>query len=174
MILAASRIKNRGQHKARTISGFLLYTGYFLITLSHGVPSFDSLPHPFDKDRKAQIKNFLNLNPCLIYLGKVYLINKNKKCRFDLSKIKRLRNSFSRALPQKKKGWNQVRNIAARKLDMLHYAKDLNDLLSPPGNRLEALRGNLEGYYSIRINNQWQIVFRWDNQPFDVSIIDYH
>jgi toxin HigB-1 len=57
---------------------------------------------------------------------------------------------------------------------MLHYAKKLTDLQSPPGNRLEALSKNLNGYYSIRINDQWRIVFQWDNEPFDVQIMDYH
>ena len=76
-------------------------------------------------------------------------------------------------MPQKK-GWANVRSVVRRKLDMLHYAKELNDLRSPPGNRLEGLSGDLQGCYSIRINDQWRIVFRWDNQPYDVRIIDYH
>lgn len=74
----------------------------------------------------------------------------------------------------RRKGWNSARDIAKRKLDILHYAKELNDLRCPPGNRLESLKGDLVGYYSIRINDQWRIVFGWDNQPYDVRIIDYH
>ena len=57
---------------------------------------------------------------------------------------------------------------------MLHYAKELKDLKSPPGNRLEVLKGDLTGLFSIRINNQWRIVFGWNDQPYDVRIIDYH
>ena len=65
--------------------------------------------------------------------------------------------------------------VVRRKLDMLHYADDLKDLCSPPNNRLESLKGGLSGLYSIRINNQWRIVFRWsDAQAHDVRIIDYH
>jgi proteic killer suppression protein len=54
-----------------------------------------------------------------------------------------------------------VARIVARKLDMLDYAAVLTDLASPPGNRLEALKGNLRGFHSVRINDQWRIVFRW-------------
>jgi proteic killer suppression protein len=52
---------------------------------------------------------------------------------------------------------------------------ELTDLASPPGNRLEALKGNLAGYHSIRINDQWRVVFRWTGSgPDDVDILDYH
>jgi proteic killer suppression protein len=61
-----------------------------------------------------------------------------------------------------------------RKLDMLHFAKDLLDLKSPPNNCLEKLRGDLKDYYSIRINDQWRIIFKWDGQPDSVDIVDYH
>ncbi len=58
---------------------------------------------------------------------------------------------------------------------MLDYAKELRDLRAPPGNRLEALKGELEGFHSIRVNDQWRIVFRWtDSGPADVDICDYH
>jgi len=58
---------------------------------------------------------------------------------------------------------------------MLDYAHDLKDLRSPPGNKLEALKGSLVGYHSIRINDQWRVVFRWtDNGPTDVDILNYH
>ena len=73
-----------------------------------------------------------------------------------------------------KKGWIGLHKIALRKLDMVHYARELKDLKSPPSNFLERLGGNLKGFYSIRINDQWRIVFGWDTQPFDVRIIDYH
>ncbi|NGX54954.1 MAG: Toxin HigB-1 [Chlamydiae bacterium] len=57
---------------------------------------------------------------------------------------------------------------------MLNYARDLKDLRAPPNNCLESLKGNLKGYYSIRINDQWRIIFKWDNQPYNVDIVDYH
>ena len=58
---------------------------------------------------------------------------------------------------------------------MLHYAFKLSDLRSPPGNRLEALKGKLDGYYSIRINDQWRVVFEWTAQgPSPVRVTDYH
>lgn len=58
---------------------------------------------------------------------------------------------------------------------MLHYAADLRDLRSPPGNRLEALKGDLKGYPSIRINDQWRVVFRWtETGPEKVRIADTH
>ncbi|WP_029520076.1 type II toxin-antitoxin system RelE/ParE family toxin [Persephonella sp. IF05-L8] len=64
---------------------------------------------------------------------------------------------------------------AIRKLDMLRRAKDLNDLKIPPSNRLEALKGDLEGFYSIRINDQYRIIFRFENgDAYDVAIVDYH
>ncbi|MFO0806980.1 MAG: type II toxin-antitoxin system RelE/ParE family toxin [Gemmataceae bacterium] len=65
--------------------------------------------------------------------------------------------------------------VALRKLDMLNVAANLHDLRSPPGNRLEALRGRLAGLHSIRINGQWRLVFRWlDADAHDVQIVDYH
>ena len=64
---------------------------------------------------------------------------------------------------------------ALRKLDVLAAAHELSDLRSPPGNRLEALKGKWEGFYSIRINDQWRIVFRWQaDDPSEVMITDYH
>ena len=64
---------------------------------------------------------------------------------------------------------------ALRKLDMLAAAQALNDLYSPPGNRLEALKGDREGFYSIRINDQYRLVFHWEARgASQVSIVDYH
>jgi len=72
-------------------------------------------------------------------------------------------------------GWTGVSGIVARKLDMIDYAHELRDLGSPPGNRLEHLKGKWNGYQSIRINDQWRIVFRWtDRGPEDVDVVDYH
>ncbi len=68
-----------------------------------------------------------------------------------------------------------IERVARRKLLYLHQAKRLEDLRVPPGNRLEALRGNRKGQYSIRINDQWRICFRWkDGDAHDVEIVDYH
>ncbi len=72
-------------------------------------------------------------------------------------------------------GWQSLVKIAARKLDILDYAVNLDDLKSPPGNKPEKLKGDLRGMHSIRINDQWHIVFRWtDGGPADVQIVDYH
>lgn len=71
--------------------------------------------------------------------------------------------------------WNSIIRVAARKLTMLDAATDLNDLRSPPGNRLESLEGNRLGQHSIRINGQFRICFTWGpNGPESVAIIDYH
>ena len=68
-----------------------------------------------------------------------------------------------------------LRRIALRKLDILNAAHGLEDLREPPGNRLKALKGDLSGYYSIRVNEQWRIIFRWEgNNAADVSLTDYH
>ena len=64
---------------------------------------------------------------------------------------------------------------ALRKLDMLNAAHRIRDLREPPGNRLEQLKGDLSDYYSIRVNDQWRIVFKWQNDSaFEVSLTDYH
>jgi len=70
---------------------------------------------------------------------------------------------------------SQIHEIALYKLDVLNAAQALDDLRSPPGNHLEPLKGNLKGFYSIRINSQWRIIFRWvENSATDVQIMDYH
>lgn len=69
----------------------------------------------------------------------------------------------------------ELRRVARRKLQYLHEAADLRDLKSPPGNRLEGLKGDRKGFHSIRINDQWRVVFRWSGgNAFDVQIVDYH
>ena len=68
-----------------------------------------------------------------------------------------------------------IQSVALRKLRLLNQARRLQDLVVPPGNRLEALRGDRRGQYSIRINDQWRICFEWqDGGPTHVGIIDYH
>jgi proteic killer suppression protein len=75
----------------------------------------------------------------------------------------------------RREGWSSMANIVRRKLDMLDYAAALSDLSSPPGNRLEALRGDLQGLHSIRVDDQWRIVFRWTAEgPDEVDVSDYH
>ena len=69
----------------------------------------------------------------------------------------------------------EVLRGAPRKLDMINAASPIGDVASPPGNRLEALPGDRRGFHSIRINEQWRIVFRWiDGDAHDVSVVDYH
>lgn len=68
-----------------------------------------------------------------------------------------------------------ILQIALRKLDTIYGAHKLQDLRMPPGNRLESLKGNYAGFYSIRVNQQWRIIFRWKNDnAYDVSLVDYH
>jgi proteic killer suppression protein len=70
---------------------------------------------------------------------------------------------------------NEIQDVARRKLRMIHNAQDVNDLRIPPANRLEKLKGDLQEYYSIRINNQWRIIFKWINDDaYDIRIVDYH
>lgn len=75
----------------------------------------------------------------------------------------------------RREGWAQVAKIVTRKLDMLHYARTLDDLRSPPANRLEALAGDRAKFHSIRVNDQWRVVFRWTaDGPEAVDVVDYH
>ena len=68
-----------------------------------------------------------------------------------------------------------IARAAKRKLEMLDAASRLDDLKVPPGNRLEALSGDLSGFHSIRINDQWRLVFVWrDDGAYEVEIVDYH
>ena len=76
---------------------------------------------------------------------------------------------FSRKLPR------EIQERAYHKLVAIHEAESLENLRNPPGNRLEALRGDLGGFHSIRINKQWRIIFRWEGQDaHHVQITDYH
>jgi proteic killer suppression protein len=66
-------------------------------------------------------------------------------------------------------------SVTRRKLDMVEFAVSIHDLKIPPANRLEKLKGKLSEFYSIRVNDQWRIIFRWEGQrAYDVQIIDYH
>ena len=75
----------------------------------------------------------------------------------------------------KSRRFNSIATVALRKLAMLDAADNLEDLRVPPGNRLEALRGDRSGQHSIRVNDQWRLCFCWDNgRVLDVEIVDYH
>lgn len=82
---------------------------------------------------------------------------------------KMFKRQFSKKLPI------EIQKVAFRKLRMLNRAAILNDLKIPPGNSLESLHGDRNGQYSIRINTQWRICFRWEEKDaHDVEIVDYH
>lgn len=71
--------------------------------------------------------------------------------------------------------WSAIARSALRKLRLLHRSKTLGDLRIPPGNRLEAWKGDRAGQHSIRINDQYRICFRWERgDAFDVQLVDYH
>jgi proteic killer suppression protein len=68
-----------------------------------------------------------------------------------------------------------IQDTARRKLRMLNNSIDVKDLMIPPSNRIEKLKGNRKDFYSIRVNNQWRLIFRWKNgNAFNVELIDYH
>ena len=69
----------------------------------------------------------------------------------------------------------EIQEIAPRKLRMLNNSQNVSDLMIPPSNRLEKLKGNFKAFYSIRINDQWRIIFQWKNGNAEqVEVIDYH
>ena len=71
--------------------------------------------------------------------------------------------------------FRNIERVARRKLLQLHAASELASLRIPPGNQLESLKGDRKGQYSIRVNDQWRICFRWDaDGAHDVEIVDYH
>ena len=89
---------------------------------------------------------------------------------FGNKETEKIRNGIvSKKLPQ------EIQEVARRKLRMINNSIDINDLRIPPANRLEKLKGDLKEFYSIRINSQWRIIFRWENgNAFEVEILDYH
>lgn len=89
---------------------------------------------------------------------------------FACKQTKRLWEGYrSRAFPQ------DIQNRALRKLRQLDAAQNLEDLINPPSNRLEALKGDRKGQYSIRINQQWRLCFIWnEGNATEVEIVDYH
>jgi len=89
---------------------------------------------------------------------------------FNSSETEKIWNgSKSKKIPIK------IQNVARRKLRMINNSVNINDLRIPPANRLEKLKGNLKGYYSIRINEKYRIIFKWKaNHAHEIEIIDYH
>ena len=91
---------------------------------------------------------------------------KSFKCK-ETEKI--FNRNYSKKFP------NDIQRIALRKLRMINHSQNLQDLKVPPGNRLEELKGKRKGQFSIRINDQWRICFKWhDSNANEVEIIDYH
>ena len=85
------------------------------------------------------------------------------------------KDTKSLANGQRVKRFVNIENVARRKLRQLEIANHIEDLRVPPGNRLEALKGDRSGQYSIRINDQWRIGFKWrEGDAYDVEIVDYH
>jgi proteic killer suppression protein len=89
---------------------------------------------------------------------------------FQDKETEKIFNRYSSSkLPQ------NIQSIARKKLVLLDAVTEIEDLRVPPGNRLEALKGNRKGQHSIRINDQWRICFKWkDGDSYDVEITDYH
>jgi proteic killer suppression protein len=78
-------------------------------------------------------------------------------------------------LTGKSRRWANIARVAARRLQAVDYASAIEDLLNPPSNRLEKLKGGRKGWWSIRINDQYRVCFRWDGKDaWDVGIVDYH
>jgi len=82
---------------------------------------------------------------------------------------------LDRASKEARRFPSDLKRAARRKLLYLHDAAELSDLRVPPGNRLEAMKGKLAGYHSIRINDQWRVLFRWESgNARNVEVVDYH
>lgn len=89
--------------------------------------------------------------------------------------IKSFRSRDTRSVFLRERFSVGVQRMAQRKLAILNAAELLQDLRVPPGNRLDRLSGDREGQYSIRVNDQWRVCFRWsDGDAYDVEIVDYH
>ena len=85
------------------------------------------------------------------------------------------RDTESLFYTERSRRWGNIMSVAFRKLTYLDAAMSLEDLRIPPGNRLEALKGKYVGFYSIRVNDQWRVVFKWKNGGAEnVAIVDYH
>lgn len=105
-----------------------------------------------------------------IYLPLTLVTQKRMIINFGNKETEKIWNGVvSKKLPR------EIQEVARRKLRMINNSVDIADLRVPPANRLEKLKGDLSEFYSIRINNQWRITFKWENcNAFEVEIIDYH
>jgi len=102
----------------------------------------------------------------IIFWGYSFSMIKTFRCK-ETERI--FSGKFSIKLPQ------NIQRVAERKLIMIHKAAKLNDLRVPPANRLEAMKGDRKGQYSLRINDQWRICFEWhEDGVYNVKIQDYH
>jgi len=135
--------------------------------LVRGVPA--RAASPFSPRRKTRLVGAESARPHLTY-SRYALLLRGVITGFADRRTKEL---FGR---DRVKGLSvDVQRAALRKLLILDAAARIEDLRVPPGNRLESLRGNLRGFHSIRVNDQWRIVFRWsEGNASDVRIIDYH
>ena len=105
-----------------------------------------------------------------IYLPLTLVTQKRMIINFGNKETEKIWNGVvSKKLPR------EIQEVARRKLRMINNSVDIADLRVPPANRLEKLKDDLSEFYSIRINNQWRITFKWENRnAFEVEIIDYH
>lgn len=90
---------------------------------------------------------------------------------------KELENFFLNEKVPRSVGWANTHKVVRRKLFALDAAHKISDLKAPPGNQLEALKDDLLGYHSIRVNDQWRVIFKWsstDQGPLEVDVVDYH
>ena len=107
----------------------------------------------------------------------VMMLDVIRKIGYIEPMIKDFKDKDTRSLYEGKpvRKWQAIRRQAERRLQVLDMATTLKDLKRLPSNRFEALRGDRKGQYSIRINKQWRICFRWGNhEPYEVEIVEYH
>lgn len=128
------------------------------------------VPHPMAMALTSGAPRLLALSPIALLPSNVPRYHSRKIRSFRDKETERIFLREPRA-----KSSRPLQRAALRKLLLLHAAESLNDLLVPPGNRLEKLGGGRSGQYSIRINDQWRICFIWeDGHAHEVEIVDYH
>lgn len=119
-----------------------------------------------------------DVNATLCFGQRLLAVACHNVTRYDDLVIRGFRDSDTERLynrvPIRRFG-TDIQRVALRRLRQLDAAVALDDLRAPPGNRLEKLRGRREGQFSIRINDQWRVCFRWsEGDAYDVEIVDYH
>ena len=113
----------------------------------------------------------------MTYNAKRYIIISDRKKGCGTALIKSFSDKETASLFKNghSRKFSTIERIALRKLDMINAAVNVETLKIPPGNRLEALKGTRQGQYSIRVNDQWRICFKWQGcDAYDVEIVDYH